>query len=115
MRVTVRSLHRQGKERARFNATARVARSSDWRVVVGKAVPDDCFKQKEDASQMKDLNSLRRRSRDSSDELVLLHFSPERDRADLQRVGRLTPIAPKPRECAHDHGAFLGLQIETVF
>src|SRR5690349_9461684 len=48
------------------------------------------------------------------DKLVQFHFSPERGSANLQRVGRLTPIAPKPLERARDDGSFVGLQIESA-
>lgn len=33
---------------------------------------------------------------------------------DLQRIGRMAPIAPKLLKRARDHRAFLGMQIETV-
>jgi hypothetical protein len=45
---------------------------------------------------------------------VLLHFAPQRDGADLQRLRGLAPVAAETLQCALDHGAFLCLKVEAV-
>jgi len=47
-------------------------------------------------------------------EPVLLHFAPQRDGADLQRLRGLAPVPAETFQCALDHGAFLCLKVEAV-
>jgi hypothetical protein len=47
-------------------------------------------------------------------EPVLLHFAPQRDGADLQRLRGLAPVPAETLQCALDHGAFLCLKVEAV-
>src|SRR5262249_19475226 len=50
----------------------------------------------------------------STAQTVLLHFPPERDRADFQSLGSVAPVAVKPLEGAFDRGSFLCAQIEPA-
>ena len=45
---------------------------------------------------------------------VLLHFAPQRDGADLERLRGLAPVPAETLQCALDHGAFLCLKVEAV-
>jgi hypothetical protein len=45
---------------------------------------------------------------------VLLHFSPERDSTDLQRLGGFTTVAGEAFERTLDHDLLLLLEIERV-
>jgi hypothetical protein len=56
----------------------------------------------------------RPQSSSSGREAVLLHLSPQRNRADLERVGGLLPIALEPFQRALDHDSLLFLKVQRV-
>ena len=89
------------------------SRPLNWPRVV-KRRSKDRFEQKGDPFKMKGELRGAESSRTLRADAVLLHLAPERDGADLQGVGRLTPIAAKTLERALDHGPFLRLKIEAV-